>query len=630
MAVSTTILDHIEASLRGLSAKEAAPRIKALAVHYGVTTATINRWASQRGIRFRKERSNKGQSKATRDVCMGVSTLQWTSRRVSNKIPLPACDAMQMLEDSGRETGGVSIPWMRARLRQERLSAKHLTAPSPHVRLLSDHPNHVCQFDVTNCLQYFLDTKKGMGERDTEMTMYANKVVETVKTIKKQLLRYVFVDHCSGAFYMEYFYASGERAADGADFLYRAMRPKDELIKKTWPDSCPGTRTDLSGDTFRSPVELPKHVPLPVHVPSKLGKYRFHGVPFILVADRGSIVSAKANQALFDYLRIKLEPHMPGNPRAKGAVEGMMKYINRFEARLKFQRPADLEELNRWALDWCIYVNAVCKMRGSAPRSIQWSSITAAQLRLCPDYAQYHLGIKEPTITRTAGGDRIISVDGLSYQVPDSQAAKQVVSVVRHPYEFPKVEVHFNGYVWLCDPIPRDQYNRLTNGVRYGEYKSPRHTETQKAKTEMEKKAEELGITWKGTGDKRMAVAPPVGFTSPLTVFGHQADKVGNIEFIERKGTPLAVKQPEAPENQAITSSAAEVSRSIAARRISFYTFLKQLSAEIGIVEPPLHETLRVKYENGIEINEAEEVISKIAEGTWHGQEPGHAVEAVG
>jgi hypothetical protein len=146
----------------------------------------------------------------------------------------------------------------------------------------------------------------------------------------------------------------------------------------------------------------------------------------------------------------------------------------------------------------------------------------------------------------------------------------------------------------------------------------------------MEKKAEELGITWKGTGDKRMAVAPPVGFTSPLTVFGHQADKVGNIEFIERKGTPLAVKQPEAPENQAITSSAAEVSRSIAARRISFYTFLKQLSAEIGIVEPPLHETLRVKYENGIEINEAEEVISKIAEGTWHGQEPGHAVEAVG
>lgn len=349
MAVSETILNHVETALRGLPPQEAAIKTKELAAHYGVTTATINRYAAARGIRFRKERKTKGQSAATRESCLAASALLLSSRRKSNEIPLPAVDAKMILEDSGRDTGGVSASRFIARLRQEKISAKDMLRPTPHQRLLSKHPNHVWQFDVTNCLQYFLDAK-GLGERDTEMTMYKNKIVKTAKAIKKELLRYVVVDHCSGAFYMQYFYATGERAADGSAFLFRAMRPKDELIKNLWNgDSAP-----------------------------KLGKFRMHGVPFMLVVDRGSIATAKANQALFEALRIELNMHMPGNPRAKGAVEGMMKYINRFEARLKFQRPADLNELNRWALDWCIYINAAVKMRDIAPRSVLWSYITAA------------------------------------------------------------------------------------------------------------------------------------------------------------------------------------------------------------------------------------------------------------
>ncbi len=591
VAVSEIILDHVSTSLRGLNAADAAKRTKELAAHYGVAPATINRYAAARGIRFRKERKTKGQSGATRDILLNASTLMLTSRRTSNAIPLPACDAKMILDDSGRETGGVSTSWFLARLRQEQISAQDLLKPSPHVRLLSKHPNHVWQFDVTNCLQYFLDTK-GLGERDTEMTMYKNKIVKTAKTIKKELLRYAVVDHCSGAFFFHYFYASGERAIDGSEFLFRAMRPKDELIKKTW-----------NGESG-----------------AKLGKYRLHGVPFMLVADRGSILTAKANQALMDALRIDLQLHMPGNPRAKGAIEGLMKYINRFEARLKFQRPADLDELNRWALDWCIYVNGALKMRDIAPRSVLWSFITAEQLRLCPEEPLYRLLIKEPTMTRLAKGDRTISVDGRFYQVPDSQAAGQTVSVVRHPYEYPNIEVHFNGHIWLCQPIDIDQYGRLTNGVEYGTYKSPKHTETQHAKTEMEKKAEELGVTWKGTGDKRMAVAPKVGFESPLTVFGHQADKVGNVEFIERKGTPLEIKPAEAPINPAIESSAAEVSRSIGARKISITEFLKNLRAEIGIVTPAMNADLRARYENGIDVKEAEEVIAAIIDGTWQAE----------
>ncbi|OPY15636.1 MAG: Integrase core domain protein [Syntrophus sp. PtaB.Bin001] len=601
MAVSGTILDHVQASLQGLQAGEASKRIKELADHYGVSKGTVNRWAATRGIRFRKMRATKGQSKAPKEVLVEASALLLTSRRTSNEIPLPACDAKMILEDSGVSTGGVSTGWFLSRMRQEQVSARDLLRPSPHQILLSDHPNHVWQFDVTNCLQYFLDTAKGLGERDTEMTLYKNKLVKTAKTIKKELLRYAVVDHCSGAFFFKYFYASGERAADGSQFLFEAMRPKDEMIKRTWNGS--------SG--------------------TKLGKYRFHGVPFILIADRGSIMTAKANQALFEALRIDLKLHMPGNPRAKGAIEGLMHYINRFEGRLKFQRPADLDELNRWALDWCIYMNAVPKMRDVAPRSVLWSYITAEQLRLCPDIELYRLLIKEPTITRTANGARIISVDNRQYQIEDPQAAGQTVSVVRHPYEYPNIEVHFNGYVWLCKPIPKDEYGRLTSGVRFGEYKSIKQTPTQQAKTEMEKKAESWGLKWKGTGDKRRADAPPVGHESPLKVFGHQADKVGNVEFIEKKGTPLEVKPADLPVNDQLRVDAATVSRGIAARRISFVEFLKQLRAEIGIITPDLNRELRERYESGIDIKEAETVIRAIQEGTWMADES-HRIEATG
>ncbi len=588
MAVSDSILDHVQATLRDLPSGEVSQKVQELAEHYGVTQRSVFRWAARRGLRWRKEKATKGRSRATRDVLLGASTMLLVSKRTSKQIPLPACDAKEILEDSGIDTG-VSTSWFLTRMRQEQISAKDLLRPSPHRTLLSDHPNHVWQFDVTNCLQYFLDEKKGLGERDAEMTLYKNKIVKTAKTIKKELLRYAVVDHCSGAFFFHYFYATGERASDGSKFLYTAMRPKDELIRNTWNGS--------SGE--------------------KLGKYRFHGVPFLLIADRGSIAAAKANQALFDALRIDLQTHMPGNPRAKGAIEGLMHFTNRFEGRLKLQRPSDLDELNRWALDWCIHANAARKMRNIAPRSVLWSYITAEQLRLCPEESLFRLLIREPTITRTADGARLISVDNHQYQIPDPQVAHQKVNVIRHPYEYPAVEVHFNGYVWLCQPIEKDQFGRLTNGVPYGTYRGIQHTATQKAKTEMEKTAEQWGLSWKGTGDKRRAEAPAAGFVSPLQVFGHQADKVGNLEFIEKKGTPLEIRQPELPDNDALTMDAATVSRSIAARRISFVEFLKRLRAEIGVISPQLNQILRDRYGEGIEIKEAEEVIAAIQDGTW-------------
>lgn len=600
MAVSELILNHVYETLRDLPVGEANKKARELAAHYGVSTQTIFRYAAAKGLRWRKPKSTRGKSSVDSEALVSAGTLLYVSKRSSKDIPLPACDAKEILEDSGMATS-VSDGWFRNLMRRRKVSAKDILRPTPHQIMLSDHPNHVWQFDVTNCLQYFLDERKGLGERDADMELYKNKIVKTARQIRKELLRYAVVDHCSGAFYFRYFYSSGERAIDGSQFLFDAMRPKDDLIKRTW-----------NGESG-----------------TKLGKYRFHGVPFILVADRGSIATAKANQNLFDSLRMKLETHLPGNPRAKGAIEGLMKLINRFEARLKIQRPADLEDLNRRALDWCIGYNGTKKMRDIAPRSILWSKITQEQLRLCPEESLFKLLIREPEMERTADGSRIIKVDNRHYQIPDPNAAHQKVKVVRHPYEHPAIEIHFNGFVWLAEPIPLDEFGRLSIGTHYGEYKATKHTEAQKAKTEMERKAESWGLKWKGAAEKRIAVAPPLGAESPLQVFGHQADKVGNIEFVNKKGTPLEIKQPEQPVNKPMSMDAAQVSRSITSRMISIVEFLKKLKDEIGVIPPALNQAVRDKYGAGIEIKEAEEVIARIQDGTWFEAEA-EAIHSIG
>ncbi len=590
MADLDAAIADVYASLQGLRDGEVRPVVRRLATHYGVTDGTIYRWAGRLGLKWRSSPATKGVSRATPETLKAASALMYVSRRGNKQLTMPACEAKEILEDSGADIG-VSTSRFTARLRETGLSAADLTRPTPHVHLLSDHPNHVWQFDVTNCLQYFLDGPHGMGERDADMELYKNKIVKTARSIRKELLRYAVVDHCTGAFYFRYFYASGERAIDGARFLFEAMRPKDDLIK-----------TAFNGSSA-----------------SKIGKYHFHGVPFVLVPDKGSIIAAKANQALLSSLKIDLRPHMPGNPRAKGSVEGLMHHLNSFEARLRLRRPSSLEELNAWALDRCIYVNAAKKMRNVAPRSALWSTIARDQLRLCPDEELYHLLVREPSIERTCDGSCFISVDGRAYFVPDTEAAHRKVIVSRHPFEYPSVEVHYNGNVWLCEPVERDRYGRLSQGVRYGEYKAPKHTEVQNAKTDMEQIAGTWGLTFKGTGDHRRAEAPPLGFESPLQVFGHQAEKVPeNVQFIARTGTPMEIEDPAAGIPNPVRSHGAfEVAREIAPRLMSTSDFLSRLASEIGPIPRALNQAVRAAYPEGVEAASAGGIIDDIREGTW-------------
>ena len=586
--MSPESVHFIRQELTGLAGRERTQRIAELAERFQRHPGSIARIAKKAGVSLRKERSDKGTSKVPEDKVKLASALLLTTRRLTNRITLPACDAKEILEDSGMLDIDVSDAWFVSRLRQEKLSAKHLCAPSPHVTMLSAHPNHVWQFDVTNCLQYFFDDK-GMGERDREMELDKNRIIKAAKAIKRQLLRYVVVDHCTGAFYFRYFYASGERPEDGERLMFEAMRPKDEIIKSLW-----------NGDSDLSD--------------SRIGKYRFHGVPLAVYADRGSIARAKKFQNLFEALRIEFFTHLPGNPRAKGMVEGLMSMINRFEARLVFRRPRNLDEINLWALDWCIKVNATGLFRGFAPRSALWSKITSEQLRLCPDEATFWRLVSTEPIKKRVSGSLLISHNGRKYRVEDPNLAGEYVFIRENAYESPAIDVYGNGFIWLVPPVPLDDFGRLSDGVMFGQYKSLKETDVQTAKKELETIASErFGVSWKGTGDKRRAVAPPLGHVSPLTVFGHQTEKLGNLELMDRKGTPLEVAPPEPIPNKPLLHGAHEVSRAGMSRMIPLIDFMRQLRDEIGGPIPPeLNRSLKDQHPDGVPVDDAPALIDQL------------------
>ncbi len=518
MAVSETILDHVYRTLKDLKDGRVRPAAQALAAHYGVAEGTIYRYAGLRGLRWRKEKATKGASRVSRDALVKASALLLASRRSKGHIIMPGRDAKEILEDSGIDTGGVSTSWFLARMRQENISGRDLARPSPHTELLSDHPNHVWQFDVTNCVQYFLTPEKGMGERDTELELSKNKIVKTAKTIRRELLRYAVVDHCSGALYFRYFYSSGERAIDGAQFLYEAMRPKTDLF------------------------------------PEAEGKYPFQGVPFILVTDKGSIATAKANHALFEALRMELITHLPGNPRGKGQVENAHNIVERkFEGRLKFMRIRDVDHLNAEAHVWMREFNgARVHSRHGHTRYGLWQKIRAEQLRLAPPRALCEQLLTTKPEPRTVTGSLMISYrvkgfDPADYSLRhiDEVRVGETVEVCVNPYRAPNIDVivkRTDGTqtTYECAPIARNEAGFWAGAPVIGrEYQGAPDTLTDRHRKEMAKQA--FGVeTQREVDAKRKDRTPAFDGIDPVSYLKDQT----HAHYMPRRGQHLPVEVP--------------------------------------------------------------------------------------
>ena len=498
----------------------------------------------------RKKRSDKGGfssgiSMRTVDYVAGLQAE--TSRNKKGKI-MPVARAVQIAEDNGvLDKGQLTVASMTRILRENQRSTKHLETPSAHTQMRSLHPNHVHVFDVSVCIQYYL---KNGDIKIMDKTKYYKNKPENEAKLKTRLLRYVVVDHFSGAMWVKYYDTTGETADNLFDFLMEAWGDKDD------------------------------------------SKLPFRGVPKILLMDAGSANLSKAVLKLMDRLDVEVPRGTPHNPRRQGAVETTHNIIEGwFESALRI-RPAtgSIEQLNEWARDFFTRFQAEnLHRRHGMARTPCWLLIKKEDLRELPPVSLLKELYAKPEETRTVDGTYRISFKSNSYILKHIEAlypgAK--VQVILKPYNYPSVDIVFKDKTYEVEPtndLPALQGGFHSDAAIIGEqFSTPPETDIDKNKRALENLAYGTDRTKKTNafeGDR---------------VFGHHAEQV-EVQYIPKHSTPM------------------EVSQSVVVKDISVVEFLKRVRDALGRVPSGLNERIRAEFGDSISTIKAEEVIAGLSD----------------
>lgn len=519
MKLSKATRETIAASARANDSAGWAVFVGRQAGAYGVAEKTIYRVLRAYGLGPQRTRC-KGSSQAKDDEVLKVHHLISASKRRNGQILMDTKTAVEILQDSGQLTSNLSPGTWSRRLREMNLSAAFVRAAKPHRLIETDHPNHVFLMDATPCVMYRVNGK-GHFKTVKDFNIEVSRKPQDLREIKRHVIRYCVVDHKSGAFYVRYYNASGEKVEDVLDCLFRAMAPKDDP------------------------------------------KYPFRGVPMELWTDPGSAFTAAPLANLCEALGVTLRAHMAGNPRAKGAVEVVNKlWPMWFESRLSLQAPETLEELNAWATDYLVRKNMESSFRREYSRTKLWMNIGKDQLRELPtvngtvDKEFFgRLAATEP-VTRVARANLMIAYGGNEYRLPNrAELAGHTLHVHLDAWSWPcAVITAFKGTEreerFTLAPIERDKYGTVvTVGAtqKPGEPRAVSRTPQEEAQAQGEEWLGGYGVEHKGTGSHRRAF-PMKNHEGPrLTVFGHQAAKVPDVALLPRQGVELERPDAGAP-----------------------------------------------------------------------------------
>ncbi|NMG29331.1 integrase [Aromatoleum evansii] len=294
----------------------------------------------------RKVRADKGRTSVAPETLSFVAALERGSVRQNGKQTLFTPVAGSIAAVNGHDLG-VSAGHMNRLIRTRRLGVKQQSEARAPTTLRSLHPNHVHQVDPSLCLVYYLRGEQRII-RDDEF--YKNKLEKLAK-VQFKCWRYVIYDHASGLFMPWYVEAAGESPLN----LYR-------FLMFAW---------------------------------GRQEGRRFHGVPKILMWDKGSANTATPVQNLLRALEVESITHAAGNARAKGGVENSNNLTEtQFESRLRFDPVHSVAELNAAAAAWAeaYGANAIpgqdtrLRRDGMAPtaRYDLWMRIREDELRLLP------------------------------------------------------------------------------------------------------------------------------------------------------------------------------------------------------------------------------------------------------
>ncbi len=504
-----------------LSADVISSLLTERAVHQGPLKPFVDLWAddlcvSQKTIYriLRKHgagsgRIRKKQGSAVDEIAIErVAGMIYAGKRRNNKTTTPTPEAVRILEKNNLIPEGLSPSTWNRHLRRHKATAADIKREKAYMQIVTDYPNEMAQFDATPCLQAFLQDGKFVAANDINLEV--SRKPEDLRKVKKHLIRWLYVDHYSGAFYFHYVYEAGERAIDVVNFLYKAMAEKSD------------------------------------------GRYPLHGVPYHLWSDCGRAINNKRVKNLCENLDIDLTLHMPGNPRAKGLVEKVNDFVtNRFEGGLSSQTPRDLDELNRWAFDFCVRINHEEKTRKFDTRNNIWMQIKGDQLRQCPPEEIFKKCAHTDPEERTITANLQISFNGHQYRLPDNPAYNGTKALVRmNAWNTGQAEVTvFYGTddetSLTLYPLPVMANGRVVDpefAQKVGKPRAVKDSDTEKLKKTTEGFLAEYGMKAVGTAGKRRILPDDKFEGKRLNVFDNQLDDMPeNVTPIPKKGIELPI-----------------------------------------------------------------------------------------
>lgn len=496
---------------------------KAAAQELGLSLATLYRKLKEVRVSStpRKRRADAGQSALTREEALTISAVLMESARRNEKRLYSLPDAVEALRASGmiraetvnKQTGELrpmSVGAIGRALYAYRLHPDQLLAPAPVTELASLHPNHVWQVDASLCVLYYLkpgaDTRaNGLRVMDSA-EFYKNKPRNLARIAADRVWSYEITDHTSGWIYVEYVMGA-ESGENLCNVLINAMQERG-------------------------------------------GADVLHGVPRILMMDPGSANTAAMTRNLCRALGIEMIAHAPGAARVTGQVENARNIIERkFEAGLRFQPVADLDELNGWARKWRSHFNATAiHSRYQKTRTAMWLSIRQEQLVKAPSVALCReLAVAAPE-GRKVSPKLHVSFQGREYDVSGVPGVmvNDRVMVTRNPWRSDAAQVVATDadgreVFHVVPVVERDERGFVEGAPVIGESFS-QHAETpaQVARKEAEKLATGA-VTEAEVAAARKAKAIPFG--GQLKPYQH-IDDAQLPSFMPRRGTEHGLVAP--------------------------------------------------------------------------------------
>ncbi len=468
----------------------------------GLSRSTLLRHAKRHGYQpqERKARDDAGQSRAgiTDEGLAYVVALMTGSHRKTGVVEMPTTEAVDECCRRGVLPTGTNVETVRRLLRQRGLSRRALqanyttdgqTVSSGHARMQSAGPNALHEVDVSACLHWYFKKRGGLAFRHKQLDLAGGKKAEPYRQIKDHILRYVLVDHNTGAFFIWYYFAAGETSLNLLDFLYNAWRRREH------------------------PHDI------------------FHGAPQALYFDMGAANTSQITSRLLDHLRVPWTAHQAGNSRATGMAEVYQRiWQAHFESKLWLRPPEDLEELNARAEADRIHYCATHVNSGTGKtRWDAWSAIRPGDLRIIPPREVFNELVYEKPHRTKARGDGIVRYKGGQHLILEPINVGQPLEVLRNPYRLPELLIFRvnadgeRGELLQTKAIsgPEDY------AVAVGEFKRRPDSPAQRAM----KLAGELDL-------------------EPFaeTVFSARVEELPeNVRWLERRGEEIAVEPPAAP-----------------------------------------------------------------------------------